>query len=31
MGDHISQKWYEFMTGDQEIDQSLWLSLSVGD
>jgi len=25
MGDHISQKWYEFTTGDQEIDRFGWV------
>ena len=25
MGGHISQKWYEFVTGDREIDRYGWL------
>ena len=25
MGGHISQKWYEFTTGDEEIDRYGWV------
>ena len=31
MGGNISQKWYEFTTGDFKRNRSLRLSLSIGD